>query len=104
MYISPITQYETEMKLTYENGVFKAVQRVGFDVNKEELTKALLYDRGQYDKGYKEGYAKALDDLIYTAICESCSGCTNCYETASQYRCDHYSYVKQIAEQLKTEV
>ena len=51
--------------------------------------------------------AKAISEFaekfIYTAVCEGCSGCTNCYETGSQYRCDRYSYLKQIAEQLKGE-
>lgn len=54
-YESPITQILREMQTEYENGVLKAVQSVGFHVNKEELTKALLYDRGQYDKGYAAG-------------------------------------------------
>lgn len=54
-YESPITQIIGEMQTKYENGVLKAVQGVGFHVNKEELTKALVYDRGQYEKGYKDG-------------------------------------------------
>jgi hypothetical protein len=29
-------------------------------VDKEELAKALAYDRGQYDKGYKDGYDDAM--------------------------------------------
>jgi hypothetical protein len=54
-YESPITQIVGEMQMEYENGVLKAVQNVGFHVDKEELTKALVYDRGQYEKGYKDG-------------------------------------------------
>ena len=54
-YESPITQIVSDMQMGYENGVLKAVQSVGFHVNKEELTKALAYDRGQYDKGYEDG-------------------------------------------------
>lgn len=41
-----------------EDGIIKAVQKVEIDVNKEELIKALNYDRHQYDKGYKEGLSK----------------------------------------------
>ena len=64
MFQSPITLFETERQVIYENELLKVVQGYGFDVNKEELTKALLYDRGQYDKGYKDGYAKAIDEFV----------------------------------------
>lgn len=64
MYESPITQILGEIQVTYENECLKAVQSYGFDVNKEELTKALQYDRGQYDKGFKDGYEKAIADFV----------------------------------------
>lgn len=54
-YESPIKQFCSEVTMEYDNGVLRAVQNVGFHVNKEELTKALAYDRGQYDKGYEDG-------------------------------------------------
>lgn len=68
MYESPINQILGEIQITYENECIKAVQSCGFDVNKEELKKALLYDREQYDNGFrdghKDGYEKALDDIL----------------------------------------
>jgi hypothetical protein len=64
MYESPITQVLGEMQITYENECLKAVQSYGFDVNKEELTKALQYDREQYTKGHKDGYEKAVADFV----------------------------------------
>ena len=63
MYESPITQILGEMQITYENECLKAVQSYGFDVNKEELTKALQYDREQYNKGFNDGYEKAIADF-----------------------------------------
>ena len=63
MYESPITEWQTEMQVTYEDECLKAVQRVGFDVNKEELLKALQYDRGQYLTGYMDGYCDAVDEF-----------------------------------------
>ena len=39
------------------------MQSVGFDVNKEELAKALIYDRNQYEKGCSDGYNKAIEDF-----------------------------------------
>ena len=55
-YVSPITVLETEMQIHVENGVYKAVKNVGFDVDKDELIRALRYDREQYKKGYEQGY------------------------------------------------
>ena len=63
-YVSPITVLETEMRIHVENGVYKAVKDVGFDVDKEELIRALRYDREQYKKGYEQGYR----DGYYAAI------------------------------------
>lgn len=54
-YKSPIEVMVGEMVMQYENDILKAVQDVGIDVDKEELLKALLYDRGQYEKGYADG-------------------------------------------------
>jgi hypothetical protein len=54
MYESPINIIQADMETQIENGVYKAVQRVGFDVNKEELLRALQYDRNQYAKGYND--------------------------------------------------
>jgi hypothetical protein len=55
MYESPIDIIYGEMETQIENDVLKAVQRVGVNVNKEELLKALQYDREQYSKGYNDG-------------------------------------------------
>lgn len=53
-----------EMQTQFEDDCLKVVHSYGFQVDKEELTKALKYDRGQYEKGYKEGYEKAIDDVL----------------------------------------
>ena len=42
-------------KLTY-----KAIMQVGVRVDKEELIKALTYDRNQYNKGFEDGFKAAL--------------------------------------------
>ena len=51
-YESPINLIASEMETKLEADCVSVVQRYGFDVNAEELAKALAYDRGQYDKGY----------------------------------------------------
>lgn len=44
--------------------IIKAVQNVGVDVSKDELIKALQYDRGQYQKGYEDGKEDATTQWI----------------------------------------
>lgn len=63
MWESPINQILGELQMHLEGETLKAVQNVGIDVDKEELIKALQYDRGQYEKGYKDGYEKAIDEF-----------------------------------------
>lgn len=57
-YKSPINVFQTQIELIemeIENEIFKAVHKVGVTVDKEELLKALKYDREQYEKGYHAG-------------------------------------------------
>ena len=53
------------MRNQIEGEIYKAVMNVGVNVDKEELLKALQYDRGQYQKGYKDR-----DDQIVR--CKNC--------------------------------
>lgn len=53
-----------------------AVQRVGVNVDKDELIKALQYDRGQYDKGYADGYKEAIRKFS-KKLKEHCNEITN---------------------------
>lgn len=65
--------YESPIKLTNtmdsivkrvrEEGdkkIYECIANYGIDVNKEELEKALRYDRDQYAKGYEDGKAEAM--------------------------------------------
>lgn len=54
MYKSPIEVITEQINMQIENEVYKAVGNVGINVDREELLKALDYDRGQYTKGYKD--------------------------------------------------
>lgn len=50
-----VEETETEIdKLTY-----KAIMKVGVRVDKEELIKALAYDRNQYTKGFNDGLKRS---------------------------------------------
>ena len=67
MYVSPIEkiygEIQTQMAQEDENMVMKAIRKVGINVDKEELIKALQYDRNQYTKGYKDGKNDVLDKI-----------------------------------------
>ena len=57
---SPITKIMGEIqnqivKQDEENCTFAIEQSIGYSVDKNELIKALNYDREQYDKGYRDG-------------------------------------------------
>ena len=55
MYDSPIELFISEIQEKFENGIFEALQRFDIDVNREELLRALKYDRDQYHKGFSDG-------------------------------------------------
>lgn len=63
-YESPITimhrQLANQINIQLEGEVLKAVMECNIDVNKDELIKALAYDRDQYAKGYEDGKAEAM--------------------------------------------
>ena len=54
IYKSPIDIIMSDMRMTMEGDIYKAVQNVGINVDKDELIKALKYDREQYQKGYED--------------------------------------------------
>ena len=79
MYESPINLYvqETIRKMESEREdaiTAKISESIGIDINKDELIKALQYDRQQYHKGYAD--AKAMrESMLYeirTGIEQKC--------------------------------
>jgi len=59
-YKSPIeiaTDLSNAFMLEIENEVVKAVYNVGVKVDKDELIRALTYDRKQYEAGFADGVA-----------------------------------------------
>lgn len=68
MYESPIRllvqQVETSVREQQEKQIFEAVQKCIADVDREQLIKALAYDRYQYSKGYADGHADAMPRWI----------------------------------------
>ena len=58
MYESPIALTAEEIQSILEDEVLKVTKKIGIDVDKDELIKALKYDRGQYEKGYADAKAE----------------------------------------------
>lgn len=63
-YESPITGYMNHFAQQIleerDNAVVGVIrEQFAIDVNREELIKALSYDRDQYNKGYSDGYKEA---------------------------------------------
>lgn len=62
MYENPLSRIYEEIQTKIieheENQILQAVQNCGITVDKEELTRALMYDRQQYEKGYADAKAE----------------------------------------------
>ena len=73
MYRSPIDMMMTDIRHQIEKQqdeeIYKAVVSVGINVDKEELIRALRYDRQQYEKGFLDGQAAAVSAMVR---CEGC--------------------------------
>lgn len=60
MYESPITQIIADISSQVREAqdgrlIYEVQQAIGYEIDKEELIKALNYDRDQYQKGYEDG-------------------------------------------------
>ena len=71
MYESPIRIITGQIKTNYEDAIYRAVQNVGINVDRTELLKALEYDRGQYEEGWKEGFHDGYVHGLEIAIIET---------------------------------
>lgn len=70
MYKAPIELISSPPKLDIDGEIYKAVVKCGVSVDKDELIKALQYDRDQYDKGYADGVRDAKGEVAREIITE----------------------------------
>lgn len=68
MYESPIKVIQGELETQLEGEILKAVHRVSVTVDKDELIRALRYDREQYQKGFDD----AREDAVVVTRCKDC--------------------------------
>lgn len=67
MYKAPIELLSTQMsehKFDTDKMVIEAVFKTGVNVDKDELIRALQYDRDQYNKGYADAKAEVARDIF----------------------------------------
>ena len=98
MYDSPIDLYISDIHHQIleqqDEQIYKAVVHFFPDVKRDELLKALQYDRGQYEKGYADGKRDAMDELV------RCKDCKHFYrEQCYHTRHDHHTQaIKQMLD------
>ena len=73
MYKSPIelmvTNIYDQIQKEQDEHIYKAVLQYVPNVDRVELIRALQYDRNQYEKGYMDGKADAMESLV---LCKDC--------------------------------
>lgn len=62
-YQSPIEIMYSKFNTQIENQIMTAVQNVGVNVDKDELVKALEYDRKQYEQGFADALKCVPEEL-----------------------------------------
>ena len=74
MYDSPIDLYisdiHNQIVAQQDEQIYQAVVHFFPDVKRDELLKAIQYDREQYDKGYADGKRDAMDELVRCKDCK----------------------------------
>lgn len=96
MYKSPIEIIYSSIEAQMENEIYKEVLKYGINVDKEELLKALKYDREQYQRGYQDCLKEkvkllekqldiAIKDLCFTVKgADACNYLDDLYEAISE--------------------
>ena len=79
MYESPIKIIYGQMQTQLEGDILKAVMSTDIQVDKYELTRALQYDRDQYERGFADGYMKAQQEVVR---CKDCNYGAPCEKVA----------------------
>ena len=86
MYESPIKVIQGELETQLEGEILKAVHRVGVTVDRDELIRALRYDREQYQKGFDD----AREDAVVVTRCKDCK---HSWEDIGGLCCSHGAFV-----------
>ena len=76
MYKSPIdvmiADIQHQIAQQQDEEIYKAVVSVGINVDKDELIRALRYDRDRYEEGYRDGRLSAMEEIVRCKDCKHC--------------------------------
>jgi hypothetical protein len=76
MYRSPIDivyqNLGVDVGKKLDSDIYTAILKCDINVDKEELIRALKYDRDQYNKGYMDGRADAKKEIVQCKDCRHC--------------------------------
>ena len=93
MYKCPIDiiygELQTQMLQKEENMVLEATRKIGVNVDKEELIKALQYDREQYEEGYADAKSNFQEQTRWIPVKENYPE-----EGIDVLVCDNYGNIK----------
>ena len=93
MYESPIKVFQNNLEMQLEGEILNTVQRMNITVDKDELIRALRYDREQYQKGFDD----ARKNAVLVVRCKDCirrydtDECPMCYLSEGKY----YEYTNE---------
>lgn len=62
-YKSPVETISQQVQAKFEGDVMELIHSYGINVDKDELIKALQYDRDQYRKGFADGCKGTMDKI-----------------------------------------
>ncbi len=71
-YTPPASLNLSDFQDAIGDAVVQAIIKIGIRVNREELLKALKYDRGQYKAGYDAGFADGFVATLHIVHCRDC--------------------------------
>lgn len=71
-YTPPASLNLSDFQDAIGDAVVQAIIKIGIRVNREELLKALKYDRGQYKAGYDAGFADGFIETLHIVRCRDC--------------------------------
>ena len=99
MYKSPIEVFQTGIEYQLENEIMSMVQKYGIAVDKDELLRALNYDRDQYDRGYADGKIAAIEELV------RCKDCKYCFHyirpNYERYECEYHGTSDEVVDYVQ---
>ena len=96
MYESPISlclsELQTQVMKQQDEAIYKAIVLSGVDVDKDELIRALAYDRQQYEKGY----ADAMASFVRCEECRKCRAWKDVITGVMQYACTAQGCYREV--------